>query len=243
MTQGKTAAITGGIGDIIYAIPVMKGLGITRLYVKENFYPVGYGSMYTAVKPLIELQGIEVLPTKGGLDFEIYEEGLQFDIDLDQWRHERGRGRIHIMQAMLQHWRRMHRDWRRPWIKGIPISQGEYNLCFLTWRWRENSRVDWKKVYASIPRPVYFIGLPEDHELFEKEAGQIEHIQTKDLLEMARLIAGCRALYCNQGVALVIAQGLGKEYWCAFKPSKTNTKLFTPKEHDLNLYRQYEKED
>jgi hypothetical protein len=243
MTQGKTAAITGGIGDICFAIPVMRALGITRLYIKENFYPAPYGSMYTAVKPLLELQGIECLPTKGGLDFEVYEEGLQFDIDLDHWRHERGRGRDHIMMSMLCHWRKMHRDWRRPWIKGIPVAQGEYSLCFLTWRWRDNSRVDWKKVYASIPRPVYFIGLPEDHELWEREVCPIEWWPTNNLLEMAKLIAGCKALYCNQGVALVLAQGLGKEYYCSFKPGKTNCHLRTPNEHDLNLYKQYEKAD
>lgn len=241
--MSKTAAITGGIGDAIYAIQVMKVLGVTRLYIKENFYHPGEGSMYTTVKPLLELQGIEVLPTKGGLDFSIYEDGLQYDIDLDRWREERGRGRNHILFSMLSHWRVFHRDWRRPWIKGIPVSQGDYSLIFLTWRWRENSQVDWRKVYASIAGPVYFIGLNEDHDLFEKEWGRIDWHPTKDLLEMANLIGGCKALYCNQGVALVLAQGLGKEYHCAFKPGKTNTMMKTPNEHNLNNIKEYETEN
>lgn len=240
--SGKTAAITGGIGDCVYAIPVMRALGVTRLYIKENYYPDPFGSMYTALKPLLATQGIECLPTKGGLDFEIYEDGLEFDYDLDMWRHERGRGRNHIMFSMLTHFRRFYRDWRRPWLQNIPVSQGNYSLIFLSWRWREGSKVDWEKVYASIPRPVYFIGLPEDHELFEREAGPIEWKRTMDLLEMAQLIAGCRALYTNQSVALVLAQSLGKEYFCAFKPGKTNTMLRTPNEHDLNNIKAYEKD-
>src|SRR5579872_781066 len=241
--MGKTAAISGGVGDAIYSIPVMRALGVTRLYIKENFYHPPFGSMHSVLKPLLELQGIECLPTKGGLDFEIYEDGLQFDYDLDTWRHERGLGRNHIMFSMLTHWRKFYREWRRPWLHNIPVSQGDYSLIFLSWRWRDGSKVDWKKIYDSIPRPVYFIGLPEDHELFEREAGQIEWKKTMDLLEMAQLIAGCRALYCNQGVALVIAQGLGKEYLCAFKPTKTNCMMRTPNEHDLNQYKQYEKKD
>lgn len=243
MMPGKTAAMTGGIGDILYAIQPMKALGVTRLYVKQNFYQLGEGSMYTAVKDLLALQGIEVLPTKGGLDFSIYEEGLEFDFDLDKWREERGRGRNHILFSMLTHWRVFYRDWRRPWIKGVPVRQGDYSLIFLTWRWRENSRVDWKKVYKSIPEEVYFIGLREDHDLFEREVGQIYWHPTADLLEMAKLIAACQALYCNQGVPLVIAQGLGKEYYCAFKPGKQNTMMRTANEHDLNQYKQYEKTD
>lgn len=233
--MSKTAAITGGIGDICYAIPLMRKLGITKLFVKENYYPPGWGSMYTAVKPLLELQGIECYPTKGGLDFSIYEPGLQFDYDLDEWRMERNRGRDHIMVSMLHHWGFHDRNWRAPWLRDIPVTQGDYSLVFLTWRWRDNSKVEWKKVYDWIPRPVYFIGLPEDHELFEREAGKIEWKPTKDLLEMAQLIAGCRAVYCNQGVALVLAQGLGKEYYCAFKPNRTNTRMYTCNEHDLNV--------
>ena len=238
--SGKTAAITGGIGDAIFAIPVMRGLGVTRLYVKENYYEDGT-SMYTALKPLLETQGIECLPTKGGLDFEVYEDGLQFDYDLDMWRHQRGRGRDHIMFSMLIYFKRFHRTWKLPWLTGIPVSAGKFSLFFLTWRWRENSKVDWRKVRASVPPPVYFIGLAEDHQLFESEAGPIEWKPTKDLLEMAQLIAGCRALYTNQSVALVIAQGLGKEYWCAFKPTKTNTMLNTPNEHNLNNVKEYER--
>lgn len=235
--MGKIGAITGGIGDAVYALQIMRKLGIDKLYIKENFYHPPFGSMYTALKPLLEHQGIQCSPTKGGLDFSIYEPGLQFDYDVDAWRCQPNRGRDHILMSMMNHWRCFDRDWRKPWLRDIPTPNGEYSLVFYTWRWRENSKVDWKKVYAWIPRPVYFIGLPEDHDLFQKEVGQIEWTPTQDLLEMARLIAGCKALYCNQGVALVIAQGLGKEYYCAFKPFKTNTMLYTPNEHNLNLIR------
>jgi hypothetical protein len=238
---GKTGATTGGIGDICYSIQIMRALGITRLFVKENFYHPPFGSMLTAVKPLLATQGIECLPTKGGLPFSEYEPGIRFDYDLDAWRVERNRGRDHIIFSMLHHWRKYHHGWKRPWITNIPITRGNYSLVFLTCRWRERETVDWKKVYAAIPRPVYFIGLPEDHRLWESEVGPIEWWPTHDLLEMATLIAGCRGLWCHQGVALVLAQALGKDYFCAFKNGKTNCIMQTANEFNLNNFKQYEK--
>lgn len=226
-----TGAITGGIGDIMYAIPAMRGLNIDLLYVKENFYPAPYGSMYTAVKRILMLQGINTLPTRGGLDFNIYEDGLRFDYDLDDWRRSSGRGRLPILWSMLTAFKLPARNWNRPWLINIPVKEGDYNLIFLTRRWRDGSTVDWSRIHVSNP---IFIGLPDDHAYFCHTYYKIPWIETADLLEMATLIAECKALYCNQGVALTLAQGLGKEYYLERKPNKTNTLFRTPNEHLLN---------
>lgn len=194
----------------------------------------GFGTMCSSIKPLMESQGIECVPCKGGLKPLEYPEDITFDVDLDQWRMQPNRGRDHILWSMMTQWRCFNRNWKQPWLRGIPVSNEGYSLMFLTWRWRDGSKVDWKKVYEDVKAkgmPVYFIGHPEDHELFEREVGKIEWKKTYDLLEMAKLIAGCDGLYCNQGVAVVIAQGLGKEYWLHPKPGKTNVLLRTKNEH------------
>lgn len=228
----KTAACTGGIGDIVYSIPVLRLLNVTKLYVKENFYVDGR-SMYSVTKPLLATQGIEVLPTKGGLPFQEYEPGLQFDYDIDAFREMQNRDTMHIIRNMMLRFRCYKPNWNKPFLFDIPVSDSNYNLIFLSDRWRENSKVNWLELYARIKKPVYFIGLAEDHNNFCVNYGAIQWKCTYDLLEMANLIAGCSNLYTNQSVALTIAQGLGKNYYLELKPRKSNTRFYTRNEHIL----------
>lgn len=233
----KTAAVTGGIGDIVYSIPIMRKLEIKLLYVKENFYPKPYGSMYTAVKSLLASQGIECLPIEGGTPFNVFPDDCKPDYNLDAWRVRPGRDSVHIIQNMMFHFRCYDANWNAPFLRGFDnFVEHPFNLVFLTDRWRENSKVDWKAVRSRLQNegnPFYFIGLPEDHDNFVKNYGEITRMPTQDLLLMAKLIAQCKALYCNQGVALTIAQGLGKKYFLEVKPTKTNTLFRTKNENIL----------
>jgi hypothetical protein len=235
--MGKVAASTGGVGDIIYGIPIMRRLKVDKIFIKENFYYPPYGSMYTALKPLLHTQGIEAFPTKGGLPFNVYE-GISFDYDLDKFRYHGTRGVMHIIKSMCLACRLAPVDWNVPFIKGFSCYHGNYFVIHLTQRWREGSKVKWKNVYDSLRLSgikVFFCGFPEDHEIFCKEYGDIEFKHTENLLELTYFISGANALYCNQGVALTIAQGLGKEYYCDFKMHKTNTRFYTKNEHNLNV--------
>jgi hypothetical protein len=228
-----TAGTSGGCGDIVYSIPVMKKLGVERVYVKENWYSDGY-SLHTAVKSLLESQGFEVLPTAGGYNFMQYEPGLKIDYDMDGFRQMRGRGHTHILLNMLKHFGLSEDNWTAPWLD-VPTAKGseDYTLIHLTPRWRNNSKVDWERVFMTIEGPVFFIGFQEEHAEFCRLYGHIEYIPTDDVYHMAQLIKGCKALYCNQSVALALAQGLSKPYHLEVKPHKTNTLMRTPNENIL----------
>lgn len=249
----KIGAITGGIGDCVYAIPVMRKLGITGVYVKENFYLDG-SSMYTVLKPLLESQGIQCFPTTGGLPFSVFEQGLKFDYDLDAWRCRPGRDRIHIIKNMCLHYRVSVYDWNKPFLHGLlhhrvsvhdsnkPFLHGlpsptatDYTLIFLSQRWRENSTVNWTRIHDLLKAAgrVFFIGLETDWLNFCYLHGEIDWISTPDLLVMADVIKGCTALYTNQSVALAIAQGLDKAHYLEVKPGKSNTLFYTPNEYIL----------
>lgn len=242
MLMGKSAAVTGGIGDVVYSIPVIRKLNITTLFIKENFYGPGLGSMYSVCKPLLESQGIECLPTVGGTPFSVFEPGLHFDYDLDAWRCRPGRDRVHIIKNMCLHYRISTSEWNKPFLQ--PWCGGAYdpninnggNLIFLTQRWRENSKVDWRVLMKDKGLDwsnTHFIGHPEDYSVFCNTVINIAHVKTDNLLAMTSIIWRCKALYCNQGVALTIAQGLGKPYWLEVKPGKSNTLFYTPNEHIL----------
>lgn len=235
--MGKTAITSGGAGDVIFSIPVMKSLGVTRVLIKESFYPQSYGSMYSCLKPLLELQGFEVLPTRDdGLGFDLFEPGVKYDFNMDGWRNCRMRGKWHILFSMMTYFRVMRKDWKLPWL-AVPdapqITDGsDYTVWFLSPRWRQ-SAFNWQEYYGSVPGNKYFIGFLEDWETFTREVGWIEYIYTSDFLNMARMIKGSQALYTNQSVALAIAQGIGHKYHCAFKTGKTNCMMMTSNENHL----------
>lgn len=226
------AACSGGAGDIVYAIPTMKELGVTKLYVKQSYYHKGYGSLYTFVKRFVELQGIECAPTRGEYPFFHYEPGLKFDIDLDLSRNQPKRGVNHIMRSFANQFSTKFPDVRQPWlhIDDEPSIEGSFSLICLTPRWRENSRVSWLKVLKSIKDKVYFIGFDLDYETFCSSYGTIDWLHTTDLLDIARLVRDCNALYTNQNASLTIAQGLCKRIFLEPKPNRANTILRTSNE-------------
>lgn len=240
--MSRTAAITGGAGDCVYAIPIIRRLNISTVYVKENFYANNQGSLYSVVAPLYESQGIQCLPTSGSYNgFSNFDPSLHYDIDLDEWRCRPGRDRVHIIKNMMLHYRCYDSDWNKPFLFNIKFGPWLYpvkdkNLIFVTKRWRDNSPVIWKFIIRQFNLSVnsYFIGHEEDQYNFIKESGySCCRWVTADLLTMAEAIQCCKALFCNQGVALTIAQGLGKPYWLERKPGKTNTLFYTPNEHLL----------
>jgi hypothetical protein len=75
---------------------------------------------------------------------------------------------------------------------------------------------DWAK--QGLADKAVFIGTPDEHAAFEKEFSiTIEYRPVKDLLEMAQIIQGCEQFMGNQSVALCIAIGLGKTFWCEIR--------------------------
>ena len=231
----RIAVTSGGLGDIVISVPVMQAMGITDLHIKESYYPDG-SHMHSVAMRLIELQGIQTHGTKDeGLGFDRFDPQLAYHINMDSWRSIRGRGRDYIGLSMRMHFRISARNYQVPWLTGIiatPLSS-DYSLFYLTPRWRQNP-VNWEKLYHSVSGEKYFIGIEQDHKDFEELVGtDVPWWKTKDLLEMAQAIIDSKALYCNQGVALAIAQGLGTEYYCAFKEGKTNCRLYTKNEHDI----------
>lgn len=234
----RTAATSGGGGDCVYAIKVMHILGVHTIYVKENAYPEGEGTLYSNLKPLLEVNGFEVLPTKpmsGTWEFEL---GLRFAHNLDSFRGMRGRSHVHIMINQHRAFGLPDPSNFNPWLKIDEVPSGitgDVTLIHVTERWRDGSHIRWAKVLEKIEGEKYFIGLKIDHERFENEiGGKIKHFITKDFLELARAIRDCKQVYCNQGVATAICQGIGKDYWLEKKPRRFNVLTRTINEHILN---------
>lgn len=245
----KTFLHSGGLGDIIYSLPTIKALGGGIVYVKPHNHRHPYGNLYELMKDILLAQDyiLDVrpyVPDNGNWEFFQYRKDTPIDYDLDLARLQKKRGLIHIVKRHLDAFNVDLPGWQNPWLQVddfYPMNE-DYTLIHLTERWRGDMLIDWTKVLHSIKGKVYFIGFTYEHLDFTIRHGHIEHLQTDNIIHMARLVRDCKALYCNQSVALTIAQGLGKEYYLEQKPSKTNCLLLTPNENILcpNLFRMEE---
>lgn len=234
----KVAACSGGLGDIVYAVPVMQKLGVTRLYAKVAYYYPPHGDMCSSLQRLLAQQGIECLPTSGEFPPFEYEPGLRFDYDLDQARKQPARGSNHIVTSYLNQFGLPHDDWTKPWLRVEGEHQfGNYCVVQRTPRWRRLNAVDWMTIYGELEERydrVIFVGFPEDHRDFCRVVGKrVDHVACFDVLDFAILIRDCRAFYGNQSVGIPLAQGLGKEYWIERNAMKQNALMGTPNEHIL----------
>lgn len=236
----KVAATSGGLGDIVYAIPIMHKLNVTKVYVKEAYYYPPYGNLHSAIKSLLAQQGIEALPTSGAYPPFQYEPTIKYDFDLDASRRQPMRGRNHIIVSYLNEFRLSHDGWKEPWLKvqGAPLVSGyDYTVIHRTSRWRRYSPVKWADVINSLTGPLIFVGFENEYQEFIQEIGflpeHMAYLPTDDILQMAIVIRDSKALYSNQSVSVTLAQGLGKDYWLETNGPKTNCLMYTPNEHVL----------
>lgn len=235
---------SGNSGDIVFSIPTINHLVNYQkqaiVYIKAVKFITPYNDQYEFVKDLLLLQpGVKhVLPYVPPDDNWSYFwwPGLKPDYDLDEARHQRERGIHHIVKRYYDAFK-IQKDHTLPFLVVDNEKQrtGGYALIHLTPRWRQG-RVDWHKVFLEAKKrhtKVYFVGFQTEWLDFTIKYGEIEHLPTENLLELARLVRDCEAVYCNQGVILTLAQGLGKEYYLEQNYPKTNCLLFTPNEHIL----------
>jgi len=236
----KTAISSGGAGDLVFSIPIFRAMGVGRVIVKESFYPPGFGSLYSCIKPLLESQGFAVEPCvdDGKAQFHNFPPDAKYDVNMDEWRACQMRGRWHIMASMANHWHLRGCTPRAPWLiteafaSLRPIGD-PYTVWSLTPRWRENN-LDWRSYYRSVNGYRVFVGFYEDHAAFEQLVGApVPYWHTQDFFELAQLIYHSTGLHCNQGVALAIAQGLGKDHHVAYKTNKTNCRTYTKWDHPI----------
>lgn len=95
-------------------------------------------------------------------------------------------------------------------IPGKPMiinrTQRGYSPVEVNPRWQ-----DWRANGG--PEQSVFVGLPDEHEYFQKWVGcSIDYYPTPTLLDLAEVIAGGQEFVGNQSMALALAQGLGVPY-------------------------------
>lgn len=232
-----TARHSGKRGDAIFSIPTLHALGVNVLYIPENTGECT--GLYSSLKSLMEMQGMEVREYTSNLPYNALDTNIPVDYDMDKARLQPSKGIVHIVKRYLNAFGIKKENWKEPWlnVEGVSKIIGEYVVINFTNRHLMNeqlgirSKVDWSKVYHSIPEKKYFIGTTEEHQYFCERFARIDRIECKDMLEVARVVNGASKVYCNQSAIMALSQSLGKELYGDFKPGKTN--CIIGKEHIL----------
>lgn len=230
----KTAATSGGLGDIVFAIPAMRLADVEQVYVKENHYV--HGTLYSAIKRFLEYQDFKVLPTSGLFPVGKFEPGLQYDYNLDRRHMMRGRTGVHIVVSYHKFLHQSPNGWKRQWVH-IP-NQTEikepYTAIHVTSRYRDHSKVNWSSVLSRVSGRKIFLGFQDEWLRFCTQwKVDLEWFAVDDIYQMAQMIKGSQALYCNQSVGLALAQGLAHSYFLEKKPGKVYCIMNVENEHLL----------
>lgn len=238
----KTFRHGGKVGDCVYSLPTIRELGGGILYLPEKTGECDH--LYSSLKDLLLLQPYihEVREYPSGYAYMQQAPGIAIDYDLDLARLQPGKGVTHIVKRYLDAFKVNLPNWKDPWlvIDDKPSGlTGPYTVINYTGRHRYNaqtnthSRVDWKKVVERIEGRKVFVGLPEEHQRFIEQFTFVDYFPTRNLLEVARVLRDCVALYSHQSSLLALAQSLSVDYYLDVKPGKLNCLTFSNREHIL----------
>jgi len=201
----RVFSMSGDLGDIICALPVIRTLGGGKLVLYPSNRTTVRMTMDRAavIAPLLVTQ-----PYISTVQFADNPEG----IDLDSWRNRIKPGTLQtaldaISETFLHGARLSHEV---TWLK-VPPERRAAVVFHRTLK--DNQSMDWKRLLKEHPDSV-FVGLKQEHEAFESDIGPIPYVETTDLLKMAAVISGADRVICNQSVGLIIAYGLGKPVIC-----------------------------
>lgn len=218
------------MGDCIFSLPTIQAMGGGILYLPERApeVPDLYSQMYDLLKAQPYIHDVLRYP-----DCDQYETiPLKVDIDLDKHRTHRQRGKVNMVQRYFDVFG-IKAPVPGKWLH-IPSDYSSGNMLFsLTNRFRERSRVNWKKVYAEAQGIKFFVGTDDEHAYFERNIAPIQRLACHDVAGLAINIYHACALYCNQSLPLALAIALGKPYFCDFKYGRTNCRFYTKNEHAL----------
>ena len=198
----------GDHGDMIYSLASVAAKGGGVLYIKPGTWEVRQPATIenaANILPLIRQQSYIQHAT-----FTDRELG-HADFDLNDFR-KTILGSPNSGSIFTHHLKASGASWpqEKPWLKvdlavkvaGRPIvvsRSGRYH----------NPLFPWSKLFKKRGHQMVFIGTEKEHGHFVGRFGHVPYLQTSNLLEAARVIAGAKVFIGNQSCPMAIALGLG----------------------------------
>jgi hypothetical protein len=188
---------SGDLGDMIYALATIKacGGGHLRLTPANFVHTPWTESSVALVKSFLMIQ-----PYIMSVFYYDRPKGR----NLDAWRNDT-RERNIIDKCLAS--QRLPVPHSKPWL----IVDREDHVADVVMHRNERYNAHpqmFRKAMAAYPDKV-FVGTVKEHARFVREFGPIRHHPTPDILDLARVIAGCKLFVGGQSAPMAIALGLG----------------------------------
>jgi len=202
---------SGDLGDLWYSIPIIKYMG--------------YGSIYLVNDGL---KSTKADGTNSGLNMKMIEMAKPFleaqpyitackvwknetvDIDMDIFRKVNLYGDINLCELILKNSGVPFEASNEPWFT-CEKHRVAARVFARSPRYH-NPNLNYQEIYNAYKTDAIFIGLPNEHKLFENTIGPIPYYPVRNFLEMAEIINGADLFIGNQSSPMAIAIGLGKPF-------------------------------
>ena len=228
---------SGTMGDIIYALPIMRHFGGGEFYLHLNQID-WIGQHYYGSKPDPFHQG---RMTQKDLDFmqsfflaQDYITGCEaldpntteITHNLDLFRPLFVNHPGNYVDIYAEAFKIRAADQRSvlrntPWLTvPNPAKSRDYEYVInRSARWTSpDAEPAWRAIRDQAQGSAVFVGLPEEHRAFCKFADwDLPYQPTETLLELAEVIAGAEQFVGNQSLSLSLAIGLGTPFACELR--------------------------
>jgi len=201
---------SGDIGDLIYSLPIIKYLGKGDLFLSiqglQSKKPDGSHSGFT--ENLLRLL-IPLLESQSYINSVEVWNRQPVMVDLDYFRTG-SCSILNLCEKMLYSYGVPKTEIQVPWIICQPKKIAKHVFA-RSFRYR-NDLINYEPLLSKCGSDCIFLGLPEEHEDFEKRFGKIKFYKVRDFLEMAEIINGSECFYGNQSSPMALAIAMNKSF-------------------------------
>jgi hypothetical protein len=197
---------SGDLGDLIYFLPLLKSLGGEHdVFLVDRPNTSILTAREGAIAPLIRSQ--PYISSCRSSEEEV-------DYDMCNFRIFHG-STTTLVAAQMTFYHSLSGKFplvegRDPWLEIESDDSLAGKIVVARSPRYHNDRFQWKKIVDHYGDRIRFIGLEKEYRDFCGEFGEVERLETKDFLEVAKAIQSCDLFIGNQSSPNAVALGLGK---------------------------------
>ncbi len=211
----KSFKHSGDLGDIIYALPAIRAMGGGTLLLDPDggqSSPLVKWADRTRTK--LNLAGIEsirpLLLQQPYLQDVRAWQGEPVDHDADEFRchHQYN----NLSDAALAAFNLPFTERDRAWLTVTePTTIPDRPIVLSRSVRYQGNHGFWERILPQIKNLCVYVGYPKEYEIFVYTFGHhVDYYPTANVLELARVIAGCEQFIGNEGLPRALAEGFKK---------------------------------